>query len=115
MGKDLKIGFALGLLIVAAAAVWLSTRPSLSIKERLLQSRKMKLVQNAEIKKQKADYKPDKQHKAIKFHIVRKNETLIDISRQCYGTAGGWKKILTANNIHDPTRIKPGTKLIIPE
>ena len=39
MQKDFKIGMALGLLPVIAAALWLSTRPSLSTKERYLRYR----------------------------------------------------------------------------
>jgi nucleoid-associated protein YgaU len=39
MQKDLKIGLALGLAMVAAAVLWLSTRPSLSPKARLQQLR----------------------------------------------------------------------------
>jgi len=38
MQKDLKIGMALGLVLVASAAIWLSTRPGLSIKARILSS-----------------------------------------------------------------------------
>jgi nucleoid-associated protein YgaU len=37
MQKDFKIGMTLGLVLVAAFALWLSTRPSLSIKARMLE------------------------------------------------------------------------------
>lgn len=52
-----------------------------------------------------------------RFHIVQKDETLSAISQQYYGTANQWRKILEANqqNIKDADRIRPGTKLIIPE
>ena len=40
MQKDLKIGIVLGSVLAAAAAVWLSTHPSLSTKARMLDSRK---------------------------------------------------------------------------
>ena len=38
MQKDMKIGMALGLVLTASAAIWLSTRPGLSIKARMLSS-----------------------------------------------------------------------------
>jgi nucleoid-associated protein YgaU len=52
-----------------------------------------------------------------RFHIVRKNETLSAISKQYYGTAHQWQKILEANRdtISDANKISPGTKLIIPD
>lgn len=36
MQKDFKIGMALGLVLITVVIVWLSTRPSLSIKARVL-------------------------------------------------------------------------------
>jgi len=52
-----------------------------------------------------------------RFHIVQKDETLSSISQQYYGTASRWQKILAANEqtIKDANKIRPGTKLIIPE
>jgi nucleoid-associated protein YgaU len=40
MQKDLKIGMAIGLVLMASVALWLSTRPSLSTKARMLHSQK---------------------------------------------------------------------------
>ena len=40
MQRDLKTGLVLGLVLAALAAVWLSTRHSLSIKARMPHSRK---------------------------------------------------------------------------
>jgi nucleoid-associated protein YgaU len=50
MQKDFKIGLALGLVLVAAVAIWLSMRPSLSIKARVMSSSPpvSALPQNAE-------------------------------------------------------------------
>jgi len=55
--------------------------------------------------------------KTQRFHIVRKDQTLSAISRQYYGTANKWQKILDANRdiLKDPGKIKPGMKLIIPD
>lgn len=60
--------------------------------------------------------KPEK-IKTTKFHIVRRGESLASIARQYYGTPEAWRKILAANQkvIQDPSKIAPGTKLIIPE
>ena len=55
--------------------------------------------------------------KAQKFHIVRKGETLSEISRKYYDSANKWQKILDANRqiIKDVNKLRPGTKIIIPE
>jgi LysM repeat protein len=55
--------------------------------------------------------------KTQKFHIVRKDQTLSDISRIYYGSPNKWKKIFNANRniIKDANKINPGIKLIIPD
>lgn len=55
--------------------------------------------------------------KADRFHIVRSEETLSDISRRYYGSPGHWRKIVQANRdvVTDANVIKPGMKLIIPD
>ncbi len=62
-------------------------------------------------------HEQDRKITTTRFHIVQKDETLSAISQQYYGTANQWRKILEANeqNIKDANRIRPGTKLIIPE
>ena len=52
-----------------------------------------------------------------RFHIVRKGETLSEISRKYYGSAGKWRKIFEANRgtVKDANTVRAGTKLIIPE
>ncbi|MFC1604537.1 LysM peptidoglycan-binding domain-containing protein [Planctomycetota bacterium] len=61
-------------------------------------------------------YEQTEKIKAQKFHIVREGETLSRISILYYGSAGKWQKILDSNRktITDANKIKPGTKLIIP-
>ena len=132
MQKDLKTGMALGLVLVTAAALWLSTRPSLSTKARMLQSQNVesRLAQDRPLTKTAheivteqgntpdftAHYTPEK-IKTRRFHIVRKGETLSDISYRYYGSANKWKKILEANRfrLKDASKLKPGTKLTIPD
>jgi len=62
-------------------------------------------------------YEKAEKIKTTRFHIVRKEETLSAIARQYYGTPNQWQKILNANKgvIKDPNRLRPGTKLIIPD
>src|SRR5258708_4302067 len=48
------------------------------------------------------------------MHVVSKGETLWSIALRYYNDGFNWKKIANANNIINPTKIKVGTKLIIP-
>ena len=140
MQKDLKTGMVLGLVLAAVAVVWLSTRPSLSTKARMLRSNNAVspqetpsppnnlspagLTTEAHTPAQRRNIE-DAENSQLsiinnyseRFHIVRKGETLSDISRKYYGSANKWQKILEANTrtIKDANRIRPGTKLIIPE
>jgi nucleoid-associated protein YgaU len=137
MQKDLKIGFALGLVMVASVLLWLATRPSLSPIARI--SRSPYTVPAEEYFKQAIEkdttdnqptaispqpelpdstkYEQTEKIKTQKFHIVLKKQTLSTISQKYYGSAGNWKKILDANRdiIKDPNKLIPGTKLIIPD
>ena len=63
-----------------------------------------------------AQHEQTEKIKTQKFHIVREGETLSKISNKYYGSAGKWQKILDSNRktITDANKIKPGTKLIIP-
>jgi 5'-nucleotidase len=51
-----------------------------------------------------------------RIHIVQKGDTLSSISAKYYGSARQWRKILAANhdNLPDPNRLTPGSKLLIP-
>ena len=130
MQRDLKIGLVLGLVLAALAAVWLSTRPSLSIKARTLHSRNAGSPEEITIDEQprfitdlpntasiETNASEEEKIGTPKFHIVRKGETLSNISYKYYGSANKWQKILNANRkvIKDPRKLRPGTKLIIPE
>jgi nucleoid-associated protein YgaU len=145
MQKDLKIGLVLGLVLAALTAVWLSTRPGLSIKARMLHSRDAEPTEETTTDEQPrfitdlpnaasteaaftikneqnnaSDFvvreRPEKIEKS-KFHVVRNGETLSNISYKYYGSANKWQKIYNANRkaIKDPHKLRPGTRLIIPE
>ena len=142
MHKDVKIGMVLGLVLVAAGAVWLSTRSSLSVRSRLLESRSVPEQQapretpsdinfpssisvsvetTSEVIPEQNEvsdfvvYDQTPTIKSQKFHIVAKGETLSSISSKYYGSAGKWKKIYDNNRdiIKDPNSLRPGTKLMI--
>lgn len=142
MQKDLKIGFAFGLVLVISAIIWLATRPSLSPIARMSYIPKSELSQEnfgpvndlpaneVNIDKNQsptigpqaeppnsAQYEQTEKIKPQKFHIVLKDQTLSSISYKYYGSAGKWKKILDYNRniIKDPNKLIPGTKLIIPD
>ncbi len=141
MQKDLKIGMLVGLVLVMAVMLWLSIGPGLSPKAEGPDPRSYPspqedsatpnnfstnglTVQSAEDTLDSTIYsaghptaEQTEKIKAQKFHIVRKGETLSEISRKYYDSANKWQKILEANRdeIEDVSKLKPGTKIIIPE
>jgi len=136
MQKDLKIGMLVGLVLVMAVMLWLSIGPGLSPKARIQHLRNVATVQensgspNNHPTDSSAAIQPDstiysggrptaeqtEKIKTQKFHIIRKGETLSDISHKYYGSANKWRIILDANRneIEDVSKLRPGTKLIIP-
>ncbi|MDD5327833.1 MAG: LysM peptidoglycan-binding domain-containing protein [Phycisphaerae bacterium] len=128
MQRDFKIGMVLGLVLVAVVVVLLSTQPGLSIQARMQSPdsavhRKMGISPLANsIKPRKentirVNNKPSKDVKTERIHIVSNGETLSDISCKYYGSADKWQKILGADRfpVKDPDKLRPGTRLIIPE
>jgi hypothetical protein len=127
MQKDFKTGMALGFMLVIIAVIGLSTRPSLSIKARLLSpdsavhSRMgippQKTAIGGNMDKQAGSDRPEQRMETGRVHIVSSGETLSDISYKYYGSAGKWQKILGADGlpVENPGKLIPGTKLIIPE
>jgi nucleoid-associated protein YgaU len=131
----------LGLLLVVAAILWLCTRPSLSPEARMsepqetsvqreisvapVQTQDVAEVANNQLsiinnQSKPTDYTLYEQPERIaiqRFHIVRRGETLSAISQKYYGSAGKWRKIFQANRqlIDDADKIRPGTKLVIPD
>lgn len=172
MQKDLKIGLAVGLGLVAGAVIWVSTRPSMSPEARMPQRDETRSegappsdgAQDArdtpepavsvlarspepnlpppepalpetvpvETPAQEAVAAVEEPAESVfdstiheqaekietqRFHIVRRGDTLSEISVTYYGSAGQWHKIFEANRqtIADPDKLTPGQKLIIPE
>lgn len=50
-------------------------------------------------------------------YTVKKGDSLYKIAKQSYGSGANWKKIYEANRnvISNPKKLKPGTKLLIPQ
>jgi len=129
MHRDLKTGLGLGLLLAAAALVWISTHPGLSPESRLLK------IRNTETRRESfvevaADpiivpaktvsnsrSTPEAGPAGQRIHTVRTGETLYEISRKYYGSTGKWGKIIKANPdiIKDANKLRPGLRLVIPE
>ena len=129
MQTDLKIGMVLGLVLTIVAMLWLSTRPGMSTKARILNSynagsREESIEQPvvpliAKVETEQSDlpnFTADKEVEKI-IHTIREGETLSGISREYYGSENKWQKILNANRniIRDANKLRTGTKLIIPE
>lgn len=53
----------------------------------------------------------------VRTYQVKSGDTLAAIARQFYKNSGQWPKILEANKgtLEDPTKLKPGMVLVIPE
>jgi nucleoid-associated protein YgaU len=144
MQKDLKIGMILGLVLVTVAMLWLFAGPGISSKARVpnlrsnrettapppetsifTNSSKTDTEDNNQLstidnQSQEPEWKKHWQTEKIKaqrFHIIEEGETLSEISRKYYDSARKWQKILDANKdvIADISKLKPGTKIIIPE
>ncbi len=138
MQKDLKIGMLLGLVLVTVVMVWLSTGPNLNRKAGGPDTRSNRPIQegparsnnfstngltelSAEDNQSKPPdstiYEQTEKIKTQKFHIISEGETLSNISQKYYGTANKWQMILDANRdvIKDVNKLKPGTKIIIPQ
>ena len=132
MPKDFKIGMFLGLVLVIGAALWLSTHPSLSTRARMLgpenAGAEQEIIGQPGLEPNWADSRSavaetESERKEVKviegprYHTVREDETLSGISYKYYGSENKWQKIRDANReiIKDVKKLKPGTKLIIPD
>lgn len=143
MQKDFKIGLAIGVIVAAGAVLWLATLPSLSAKARALQAASGSERENdqpvaeeesfysnpspqtppiasspdSEIRNTRYEIRDTNAEPTQRIHVVQKGDTLSSISAKYYGSARQWHKIVVANsdNLPNPNRLIPGSKLIIPQ
>ncbi|MGA3525517.1 CIS tube protein [Melissospora conviva] len=47
-------------------------------------------------------------------HVVVAGDTLHSVAYRAYGRPGLWREIAEANEIDDPMRLRPGTRLLVP-
>jgi LysM repeat protein len=125
MQKDFKIGLGLGLLLAIGLLLWFSTMPNLSTQARALHSPSNKNtgpgyqtnVSQFTPSPAPIENKPQTIEQPPRIHIIQKGDTLSGISNKYYGSPNYWQKILGANsdNLTDPNRLAPGSRLVIPE
>jgi len=125
MQKDFKIGLGLGLLLAIGIVFWLSTMPNLSARARALRSSSTKnTTRNYQATVSQfiptpapVEIRPQTPAQPARIHIIQKGDTLSGISSKYYGSRSYWQKILAANsdNLSDPDRLSPGSRLLIPE
>jgi nucleoid-associated protein YgaU len=142
MHKDLKMGLFLGIAVTTGAVLYLATHPSLGLNHLRRRSGSVSGQSgksptqhanqpvSAVINLAEPEFPPEEPNafdwtkfekeanrKTERFHIVGRNETLSEVARRYYGSAGQWRKIYNANHsvIKNPDTLRPGTKLIIPD
>jgi hypothetical protein len=49
-----------------------------------------------------------------RLYTIRRGDTLAMISQHAYDTPGEWRRIADYNNIEDPLRLEPGSRLLLP-
>ncbi len=49
-----------------------------------------------------------------KLHTVRRGDTLQSLAAEAYGDPRQWRRIADTNDLDDPLRLAPGTRLLIP-
>jgi len=47
-------------------------------------------------------------------HVVAEGETLYSLAHTYYGHPGGWRRIAEVNHIQDPSRVRPGVTVYLP-
>ena len=142
MHKDLKMGLFLGIAVTTGAVLYLATHPSLGLNHLRRRSgisseqsgknviyhanQPISAATNSPEPKFPPEepnafdwtrFEKEANRKTERFHIVGRNQTLSEVARQYYGSAGKWQKIYNANRavIKNPDTLRPGTKLIIPD
>jgi nucleoid-associated protein YgaU len=133
MPRDFKIGMLGGLVVVIFVGLWLSFRPSLSVRGTApgpenSESEQEEVIEQTVFEPNIPESEPieteiagdnitTKKAAEPKYHTVQSGDTLSGISYQYYGSEHKWQKILDANRdvIIDVKNLRPGMRLIIPE
>jgi 5'-nucleotidase / UDP-sugar diphosphatase len=144
MQKDFKIGLGIGVIFAVGVVLWLATLPNLSAQARALQaasninpspqtpsalpvpairgpgserSESNEPAASIENRESSIEHQVSSNETPQRIHIVQKGDTLSFISAKYYGSTRQWRKILAANgdNLPNPNRLVPGSKLIIPQ
>jgi nucleoid-associated protein YgaU len=48
-------------------------------------------------------------------HVLRREETLHSLAFDTFGDPGAWRAIADLNGVDDPTRVRPGRELLLPD
>ncbi len=74
-------------------------------------------LKSYETKKERQDKSGDTSNKSpdhARIYTVRRGDTLAMISQYAYDTPSKWRHIARYNDIEDPLRLDPGTRLLLP-
>ncbi len=145
MHKDFKMGMLLGLVPVLAGIAWLASRPNLSTQRlhnrtkpevnaanrvepapippepqpvrRELPATDTGSGETTEEPDNKTANEQTEPAQQARYHVVQRNETLSQIAKSYYGSSSKWRTIYRANRsvISNPDKLKPGTRLLIPD
>ena len=131
MQRDFKIGLTIGLVVAVAALLWLATRPTMTMHSHVPAHGIAQTAPTNAPASQQTSHQPPAARSDIqppdtlpsaltdtaRYHVVRKGETLSQISKLYYGSTDKWQRILQANRprIKDANRLKPGAALLIPD
>ncbi len=128
MPKDVKIGMMIGLAIITAAIIWLSTLEEISTKTAILETGENPSSEKPDIDntilskpnelRENEEWTDNKLRDQTmgQYYTVKKGDTLGDIAGRFYGSKNLWRRIYNANSnvLKSPDDIKPGMKLFIP-
>jgi nucleoid-associated protein YgaU len=53
--------------------------------------------------------------KNVRSHLLVEGDSLASVAFEEYGNGGWWRPLAEANNIDDPLKVLPGTRLLVPD
>ncbi len=144
MRRDIKTGMLIGLVLVIAGVIVISTWPGGTVEERLMESGRYDEVTDVESKqaedaggpvnteessldaseliKRAAEHVVEESanrpgEAGPRIHIVRDGESLSEIAELHYGDESKWPLIAEANKnvVKDVNKVSPGMRLVIPK